>query len=73
MLTSPPIPSGKEVDEGAAVTVRILHMLADVTGLFEQYDRIAANTPFLECAVKILNEINSVEPIKFDREKYEVC
>lgn len=59
---------GKEIPEGA-VTVRVLHILADVTGLFEHYTRITGNTPFLECTVKILNEIQEKKPIKFAQGK----
>ena len=47
-------------------------MLADVTGLLEHYTRITNNTPFLECVVKILNDINSKKPITFDKSKEEV-
>ena len=54
------------------MTVRILHILAKVTGLFEHYTRITNNTPFLECVVKILNEINAKKPIRFDQPKEEV-
>lgn len=63
--------TGVNVPEGE-VTVRILHILAKVTGLFEHYTRITNNTPFLECVVKILNEINTKKPIRFDQPKEEV-
>ena len=63
--------SGADVPEGE-VTVRILHILANVTGLFKHYTRITNNTPFLECVVKILNEINTKQPIRFDQPKGEV-
>jgi len=63
--------TGVDLPEGA-VTVRILHILANVTGLWEHYTRITHNTPFLECVVKVLNEINSQQPIKFDQPKEEV-
>lgn len=62
---------GQDVPEGG-LTVRVLHLLADVTGLFEHYTRITNNTPFLECVVKILNDINAKKPIKFDKSKEEV-
>jgi len=64
--------TGEDIPEGE-VTVRILRILASVTGLFQHYTRITNNTPFLECVVKILNEINSKQPIKFDQPKGEVA
>ena len=45
--------------------------MASVTGLFDYFSRITNNTPFLECVVKVLNEINQIKPIRFDQPKGE--
>jgi len=60
--------TGKEVTDGGG-PVRMMHILGDVTSRIGEFDRVRCNTPFLQCIVGILIEVNRRVPVKFDTDR----